>query len=191
MMPFAPSSPCAAGSGLVRGRELTASEEREFLRRRARARLALCSVVLALPVMVAAIVWGATRPEVHKRVRVYPNGTPHIEAEYMGPVKNGRYTEYHQNGQRKAEGAYVDGIENGRWTTWYWNGVKASEGSHRHGLYHGTWRYFRSDGALERELYFDRGHARDVWHASYEADVVEERAPRSVTSPEGRVAALR
>lgn len=117
-----PSSSIAGASGLVRGRELTAEEERAFQRKQRPARAGMVVVLFTVPILVGLLAWGATHPDVDLRVRTYPNGVKHMKAEYVGALRHGRFVEYHRNERKKAEGAYRDGLRTGTWRYYDENG---------------------------------------------------------------------
>lgn len=163
--------------GFERGRELTADEQRLFLRRRRASRALLGSLLVVAPALLYLFVWGATQPGVDHRVRTWPTGVKQVEAEYVGGTKHGSYVEYHQNGEVKAIGAYQNDLEEGHWEHFYWTGVRRSEGRFTNGAYDGTWRYWYSDGALKAVVSYERGVRQGVWRTWYPNGVVEAEQP--------------
>ena len=140
MSPVFPSSSFSAGTPLGTGRELTASEQRAFARKR---RLQAASAAAVAVLFVAGVVGLgqlAMRPHTSLRTWSHPNGQLRIVAEYNKTTRNGSFLEYYQNGSKKAEGAYVDGRENGLWNRYYWGGQLESSGDFKLGTREGPWR---------------------------------------------------
>jgi antitoxin component YwqK of YwqJK toxin-antitoxin module len=181
-----PASPCSAGPALHRGRELTADEERLFTRRR-RAGLALLVVLMTMaPALACALAWGATRPSVDVRVRTFASGAKEVESEFVGAVREGRYTEYHPNGVVKALGSYTRNLEDGAWEYFYYSGVRQAEGQFSRGLHDGAWRQWYSDGGLKAERFFAKGVREGVWRSYYPSGQLQSEQPYEKGSVHGQ-----
>jgi Flp pilus assembly protein CpaB len=83
--------------------------------------------------------------------------TPEVEAHYVGGRLHGSFRHWDQEGKVLAEGRFQDGLREGPWTFSDTGEDSTLRLSFSAGLLHGSVRRLRADGAVERELVFERG----------------------------------
>ena len=76
---------------------------------------------------------------------------------YDAPIKNGKWTYWHENGQKSGEVTYKDGRPNGKVTSWHENGQKSAEGTWKDGEKDGKWTWYNDDGQKESEETYKDG----------------------------------
>lgn len=154
-----PSTSFSAGAA-GGSRELTASEQAEFEKRRRRARLVGLAIIIGLPLVLGGLIWGGYQDRELVRRKAYPNGQLHVESTYQQGVLNGPYKEFHANGKRKKVGQYRAGLREGAWETFNKKGQLTKMGHYVADVQYGPWTSYHPNGEVRFLVEYGRGGIR-------------------------------
>lgn len=79
----------------------------------------------------------------------HPNGRPHSEGQWIGGMREGKWTYRADTGVLVAAGEYQNGLMEGYWTQYSPNGEVVSRGVYHGQLREGWWSYFLQDGSVD------------------------------------------
>ena len=109
-------------------------------------------------------------------LRIYHAGTKQVsvEGESVAGKKHGVWRWWYASGQLQSEVAFVGGLRQGHETGWHENGNKSAEGENRDGHREGAWDFWYASGAFQQRYFYLRGKTNGeyVWN-------LEDGAPRA------------
>ena len=98
----------------------------------------------------------------------HENGQKSGEVTYKDERPNGKVTWWYENGQKKFEETYKDGELDGLYTSWYENGQKNHEGTYKDGELDGLETWWHENGQKYREGTFKDGELDGLHTLWYE-----------------------
>jgi antitoxin component YwqK of YwqJK toxin-antitoxin module len=87
----------------------------------------------------------------------YANGNLSEELTWVNNKKEGTWSQYFSNEVLKLKGFYSEGKLQGDFLVNYETGKPYLKGSYKNDLREGKWVFFTEDGAVDRELMYDKG----------------------------------
>jgi antitoxin component YwqK of YwqJK toxin-antitoxin module len=92
----------------------------------------------------------------------YPDKTLKAEGMVTNGKREGVWTSYHPNGNKQSENEYVNGILHGKTFTTFPNGQIMYIGYYYDGKYDGQWVYYKADGELSKEIFYEKGEIKKL-----------------------------
>lgn len=102
------------------------------------------------------IVSDADTQEKIAEIELYDNESTFREWSYLNGLKNGTSRSFREDGKPWSLNTYVNDTLHGPYQTWHENGQLYIDGSYQKGRRAGIWTFYGPDGALIRQMDFDK-----------------------------------
>jgi antitoxin component YwqK of YwqJK toxin-antitoxin module len=97
-------------------------------------------------------------------VELYDNETTFREWSYLNGLKNGTSRSFREDGKPWSLNTYVNDTLHGPYQTWHENGQLYIDGSYQKGNRSAIWKFYGPDGALIKQIDFDKQAADSLSH---------------------------